>query len=217
MVKRIVTSVVVCAAALMLAAAPAEAQLCGGAPAFATAPLQVGTGLSFTDGAKAFGVGFAGGGQSAFAGVNFARTNLSDVGVSAKTLSGLVGGQMGSGRVAVCPIGELGYTWGPDLLLVNLKTLTGVGGLRVGVAANDSDVLMVVPSFGAGIVWERTTMTDIFDVTQNATDYYGIADAGVGLIFNRAVAVVPGISFPFATGFGTDVTFTLRFVVNFGG
>jgi hypothetical protein len=217
MVKRIVTSVVVCAAALVLAAAPAEAQLCGGAPAFATGPLQVGTGLSFADGAKQFGVGFAGGGQSAFAGVNFSRTNLSDISVSAKTLSGLVGGQLGGGRVAVCPIGELGYTWGPDLLLVNLKTLTGVGGLRVGVAANDSDVLMVVPSFGAGIVWERTSITDIFDVTENSTDYYGIADAGVGLIFNRAVAVVPGVSFPFATGFGTDVTFTLRFVVNFGG
>jgi hypothetical protein len=217
MVKRIVTSVVVCAAALVLAAAPAEAQLCGGAPAFSTAPLQVGTGLSFTDGAKAFGVGFAGGGQSAFAGVNFARTNLSDVGVSAKTLSGLIGGQIGGGPVAVCPIGELGYTWGPDLLLANLKTVTGVGGLRVGVQANDSDVMMIVPTFGAGIVWERTSITDIFDNTETGNDYYGIADAGVGLIFNRAIAVVPGVSFPFATGFGTDVTFTLRFVVNFGG
>lgn len=217
MMTRIVTLSFICAAALILVVTPAEAQLCAGAPAFSTAPLQVGTGLSLTDSAKQFGVGFAGGGQSAFAGVNFARTNLNDVSVSARTLSGFVGSQIGGGRVAVCPLGELGYTWGPDLVLVNLKTLTGVGGLRVGVLANDSDTLMVVPNFGAGIVWERTTLTDIFEATERTNDYYGIANAGVGLIFNRAIAVVPGVSFPFATGFGTDVTFTIRFVVNFGG
>jgi hypothetical protein len=100
---------------------------------------------------------------------------------------------------------------------VNLKTLTGAGGVRVGVLANDSDTVMVVPTFGAGIVWERTTVTDIVDVTESTNDYFGIANAGVGLIFNRAIAVVPGVSLPFATGFGTDVTFTIRFVVNFGG
>jgi hypothetical protein len=214
---RIVVLSVVCAAVLILVATPAEAQLCAGAPAFSTAPLQVGTAVSFTEGAKQFGVGFGGGGESAFGGVTLARTNLRDVGVSAKTLGGVVGGQMGSGRVAVCPVGELGYTWGPDLVLVNLRTVTGVGGLRLGVLANDSDTVLVVPTFGAGIVWERTTVTDIFDATESSNDYFGIANAGVGLIFNRAIAVVPGVSFPFATGFGTDVTFSIRFVVNFGG
>lgn len=217
MVKRIVTFTLVCAATLILGTGTAEAQLCAGAPAFSMAPLQVGTGISFTEGMKQFGVGFAGGGESAFAGVNFSRANLSDVGVSARTLSGFVGGQAGGGRVAVCPVGELGYTWGPDLVVLNLKTVTGVGGIRVGVLANDSDTVMVVPNFGVGIVWERTTVKDIFDVTESSNDYYGIANAGVGVIFSRAFAVVPGVSFPFATGFPTDTTFTIRFVVNFGG
>ena len=217
MVKRIVTLTLVCAATLIVGTGTAEAQLCAGAPAFSMAPLQVGTGISFTEGVKQFGVGFAGGGESAFGGVNFSRANLTDVSVSAKTLGGFVGGQMGGGRMALCPVGELGYTWGPDLILLNLRTVTGAGGVRVGVLANDSDTVMVVPTFGAGMVWERTTITDIFEATDSTNDYYGVATAGVGLIFSRAIGVVPGVSIPFATGVGTDVTFTLRFVVNFGG
>lgn len=212
MVKRIVILSLVCAAAF---AVPAEAQLCAGGPAFSTAPLQVGSGLAFQSGMNAVGVGFAGGSDSGFAAVNFGRTNFSDLDVSAKTLAGSFGGQVGSGRVAVCPLGQVGYVWGPNLGLVKANTLNAAGGVRVGVAANDSDTFMVVPTFGMDLIWGRTTVTDVFDNKLTDSGTGGLATVGVGLIFNRVVGIIPSVGIPVAMD-SNDVSFGFTVAFNFG-
>jgi hypothetical protein len=217
MLKRILTLTVVAVAVVMLGTVPAAAQTCAGGPAFSTAPLQVGTGLLVADGAKSYDVAFMGGSNSAFGGIDFSRMNINGTDISSRTLTGLVGGQAG-GRVAVCPVGQLGYTFGPDLALFEVKTLHTGGGMRVGVMANDSDVFRVVPTAGVDFVWARSTVTDFLGGKETGTDHFWSAGAGVGLIFSQRVAVVPGFTFPFADGEdGTHVSFSLKVAFNFGG
>lgn len=74
--------------------------------------------------------------------------------------------------------------------------------------------MMVVPFFGLSAIYQRFN-TEIGGVESSASDSGGVADLGVGLIFNRTVAITPLVSIPFSTG-GSDAIFTLRLSFNFG-
>ena len=209
--------VVSMAIVLLLAASSAEAQFCGGNPSFRDEPYQVGVSTFFTDGARGVEGTFAGGGESLFAGVGVSVTNFTAVDVRATGVAAFAGAEFATdqrSKVLLCPVLRLGFSSGPDIGPVDVSTASVRGGATVGVIASDMDGLMVVPFFGLAAVYDRVT-SDFGGVETSFSDTGGIADLGVGFLFNRNVGITPLISVPFSTG-GSDVIFTLRLSFNFG-
>lgn len=212
---RLVTCVVLLLA--LLVAAPASAQLCNGSPSFRDGPLQVGLAAAFTEGARGVGGTFAGGGEVFFAGAGVSVLNYTDLDVRSTAVSAFGGAEVTTdsrNRVLLCPLVQLGFGAGPDFGPVDVSTATLQAGGSVGVIASDSDGVMVVPFFGLAALYQRVT-SEIGGTEVSASDTGGLADLGVGLIFNRNVGITPFISIPFSAG-SSDVAFTLRFTFNFG-
>jgi hypothetical protein len=202
---------------LLMAASAAEAQICTGNPSFRDGPLQVGIAASFSDGPRGVEGTFAGGGESLFAGVGVSVTNFSGADVRSTGVNAFAGAEFATDRrskVLLCPVVRVGFGSGPDAGPVDVSTAFVQGGASIGVIASDMDGLMVVPFFGLSAVYDRV-MTDFGGVETSFSDTGGIADLGVGFLFNRNVGITPLISVPFSTG-GSDVIFTLRFSFNFG-
>lgn len=208
----------VCAAiALLGAVSPAEAQLCSGAPSFAQAPYQVGVGAAFRDGAQGFGGQFAAGGTALFAGAGVAVLSFSDLDATQTNINIFAGTDLGvdeNDSVFFCPLASFGFGVGPDIGPVDVSTFSLRGGGSVGVIASSTDMLMVVPTFGFAAAWQRVTV-EAGGMDTDESDSYGVANLGVGFIFNRLVAITPGISIPFSVA-DSDVTFTIGFAFNFG-
>jgi hypothetical protein len=209
------------AAALLLmlvATRSADAQVCAGATSFRDYPYQGGITAAFTDNAQGVGGTFAAGGESLFAGGGVAVLRYSDVDVRSTSISVFAGAELAAdrrNRVFLCPVGQVGFGAGPDFGPVDISTFTLQGGANVGVIASESAALMVVPTFGLAALYQRVT-ADLNGAESSDSDTGGIANVGVGLIFNRNVGITPGISIPFAVG-DSDVIFTIRLTFSFGG
>lgn len=201
----------------LVAAKPASAQICLGAATFRDAPYQAAVAASFTEGVREVEGSFAGGGESVFAGagvsvVRFTPGNERTAGVSAFAGAEFATDQ--GDRVLLCPVVRLGFLAGPDFGPVDVSSVALQGGASVGVIASQQGDLMVVPFFGLSAVYQRVS-TDVGGIESSASDTGGVADLGVGLIFNRTVAITPLVSIPFSAG-GSDAVFTIRLSFNFG-
>ena len=199
------------------AASSAEAQLCAGAPSFTQAPYQVGVGAAFREGAQGFGGQFSAGGSALFAGAGVAVLNFSDLDATQTNINVAAGTDLGldqSNRVFVCPLAAIAFGVGPDIGPIDVSTFSVRGGGSVGVIASSSTMLMVVPTFGLAAAWQQVTV-EAGDVDTDDSDSYGVANLGVGFIFNNRIGITPGISIPFSVA-DSDVTFTIGFAFNFG-
>lgn len=202
---------------ILTAASSASAQICSGNPSFRNGPYQVGITAAVTDGAQGVGGTFAGGGESLFAGVGVSVLNYSDIDARATTVSGFGGAEFATdsrSKVLLCPVAELSFGVGPDIGPVDISTIGLQAGANVGVIASDANGLMVVPTFGLAAVFQRVS-ADFGGVDSSDSDTGGVANVGVGLIFNRNVGVTPRLLIPFSTG-ADDVIFTITLSFNFG-
>ncbi|MGH9253237.1 MAG: hypothetical protein ACRD3C_01570 [Vicinamibacterales bacterium] len=203
-------------AASLFFVSSAEAQLCGGAPSFAQAPMQVGVSAAFRDGAQGVGGHFAGGGQALFGGVGLGVVNFSDLDATQTNITAFGGadlGVSGTNSVFVCPVAAVRFGVGPDIGPIDVSSVGLHGGGSVGVIASSTPSLMVVPTFGLAAAWQRVTF-DTGTTERDVSDTFGIANLGVGFIFNRNVGITPSISIPFSVA-DSDVVFTLAFAFNF--
>jgi hypothetical protein len=205
------------AVVILAVASSASAQICSGNPSFRNGPYQVGITAAVTDGAQGVGGTFAGGGESLFAGVGLSVLNYSGIDARSTTVSGFGGAEFATddrNTVLFCPVAELSFGVGPDIGAVDISTLGLQAGVNVGVVASDAGGLMVVPTFGLAAVVQRVS-ADFGALETSDTDTGGVANVGVGLIFNRNVAVTPRLLIPFSTG-SNDVIFTVTLSFNFG-
>jgi hypothetical protein len=212
---RLIVPIVLCL--VFLSAGSAEAQLCAGAPSFRDNRFQAGVTAALRDGAQGVGGSFGGGGEDIFAVAGVSVLNFSDVDSSATSVSGTIGADLQAdqgGRVFVCPLGQIAFGVGPDIGPVDVSTLTLSGGGSVGVVASQTDALTVVPTFGLFAVHTRLT-AEVGGSETTDSDPSGLASVGVGLIFNRNVAIVPEMLVPFSAGNG-DAIFSIQFLFNFG-
>lgn len=201
----------------LVAARPASAQICLGSPSFSIAPYQVAVAASFTEGVREVEGTFAGGNESVFAGAGGSVVRFTDADVRTAGVSAFAGAEFATdqrSRVLLCPVVRLGFLAGPDIGPVDVSSVALQGGASIGVIASQEGDMMVVPFFGLSAVYQRFT-TEIGGVESSGSDSGGVADLGVGLIFNRTVAITPLVSIPFSTG-GSDAIFTIRFSFNFG-
>jgi hypothetical protein len=196
---------------------PASAQLCTGNPSFRDRPYQVGGAVSLTEGFRAVEGTFAAGGESFFAGAGVSAQNFTDIDVRTVGLSAFAGAEFavdGEDRILLCPVIRLDFAAGPDAGPVDVSTASLQGGGSISLLAVESSDLMVVPFFGLAVLYQRIN-TDVGSVEASASDTGGVADLGVGFIFNRNVGITPIVSIPFAAA-SSDAVFTLRFTFNFG-
>lgn len=200
-------------------ALPASAQLCLGQGSFREAPLQVQGGIGFTEGAQAFGGGFGGGGRVFFGTGSLAYTNYDDLDAGSVSVGGTAGGEFRGGsqsRVYICPIGAVSFESGPDLFdgAVDTHSLTvGYGG-SLGIVASETDTFAVIPTVGAGVRHVRATLSS-GTLDETGTDTFGLVTLGVGLLFNRTIALTPTIGIPVGLDEG-DPQFSIVLSVNFG-
>ena len=195
----------------------AEAQLCGGAPSFAQTPMQVGVATAFRDGAQGVGGHFAGGGEALFGGAGIRRVNFSPFDATETGVSAFAGADLAvaeNQNVFVCPLASVSFASGPDIGGVDVSSVGFEGGGSVGVIASSTNTFMVLPTFGLAAAWRRVT-ADFRGAEQHQSDTFGIANLGVGFIFNRHVGITPSISIPFSVS-DSDVVFTLALAFNFG-
>ena len=205
------------AALILFVTSPAYAQLCIGSPSFRSGPYQVGVSAAFTEGVRGVEGTFAGGGESLFAGAGVSVLNFNEVDVRTAGITAYVGAEVATdsrSRVLLCPIAQLGFVAGPDIGPIDVSSTTLRGGGSIGVIASDSGDAMIVPFFGLAALYQRVT-TEIGSDEDSFSDTGGIADLGVGFIFNDTVGITPFLSIPFSAG-ADDPIFTIRFTFNFG-
>ena len=75
-------------------------------------------------------------------------------------------------------------------------------------------VLCLVFLSGLFAVHTRST-AEVGRTESTASDPSGLASVGVGLIFNRNVAIIPEVLVPFSAG-NRDAIFSIQFLFNFG-
>lgn len=202
-----------------VAASPAFAQICAGAPSFNGAPLQVSGNMGMSKHAQMAGAAFGGGTDTGFATLFLGGLKLdgvNDTGVRAGATMGADPAVDRGGRVRLCPLGSIAYVSGPALRGLNTATLDFQVGGRLGVIAADTAAVQVIPTFGLAYAYTRFWLrmpAPIDDVA--AFDNYAIASVGTGFVFNRRIAITPLVSFPLGLD-DDDPEFNLSLTVNLG-
>ena len=72
-----------------------------------------------------------------------------------------------------------------------------------------------VPNAGLGLVYSKQKLDDGTTAIE-ASETYGQASIGVGLIFSSNIAVRPSISIPLGSDLSNDPTFGVTVAYNFG-
>jgi len=201
-----------------MAAKPAAAQLCIGSPSFGYAPYQASIAASFSSGVRSVDIGAAAGGQTIFGGAGLSILNFTDVDVRTVGIFGYAGAELAADRenkILLCPIARFDVIAGPDIGPVDVSTTALQGGASIGIVISDMGDMQVVPFFGLSAVYSRLR-SEFAGTTTTFSDTGGVADLGVGFVFNHTAGITPSISIPFGTGGTDDVIFNIRFSFNFG-
>lgn len=202
----------------LFAASRVEAQTCLGGPAFQPNPYQARVAGLFTDVEHGIDAAFAAGGESLFAGGGLSVENFRPQNQTATSVSGFAGADLQAddgGRIFLCPLAALSFGVGPDFLTTDVSTVRLRGGGQVGVIAMQNGTMMVVPTFGLAAVHQRVRF-DFGPTDTTVSDNFGLANIGVGFVFNRNVAITPGVTIPFSAD-DSDVIVTFGLTFNFGG
>jgi hypothetical protein len=206
--------VVTLALLAIVRATPAVAQTCMGMASYSTGPVQVAGHGSFVDGANQFGatVGY-GLARSVFGNVGIATTSWDGADASLN-FGGQVGYQMQMSKAQICPVASLSLGNGPDGAGLNRSTRSAMVGLAVGTAFGTSR-MQIVPTAGIGVENLHANVEDTgTGISASGSDTHGIANLGVGLIFN-SISVRPGLTIPVGLD-GADPTVNLTVGFNFG-
>lgn len=215
-------TLVVSMALLAVANAPAAAQTCLGLPSHANGQMQVAGNASFNDLYNSFGGSF-GYGQPAgvFANAQVGTTSWDGLDGSQTDL-GLQGGyQLTVGKVAqaqVCPVASFGVGMGPKDIGgagIDASSTRGTLGFAVGKVMGANPKMKIVPNAGLGLAYSKQKLDD-GTTSVEASETYGQASIGVGLIFNSNIAVRPSVSIPLGSDLSNDPTFGLTVAYQFG-
>lgn len=199
-------------------AGPAAAQICAGAASFSSGPLQVGAAIAFSDNARAFGGAFGGGTDAVFVLGSVGGVTIDNTDGTAVQLAVTVGSDQAvdrEGRVRLCPVGSLTYLSGPSVGIFDTSTVGFSGGGEVGVVAAETPTVSVIPTFGVRVAHERLTVRLPRVDSETVSETFGLANIGVGFVFNDQIALVPSVSVPIGLE-GGDTLFAIALAVNFG-
>lgn len=212
-------TLVVALALVAVVNAPAVAQTCLGLPSHANGQMQVSGNASFTDLSNSFGAGFGYGQPGGiFGSAQLGRTSYDGFDGSAMDLGAQAGYQLTVSQAQVCPVASLSLGMGPkdvDGAGTDISSRQGTLGFAIGKVMGANPKMKFVPNAGLGLAYRQLKQDDGTSSFE-ASETYGQASIGLGLIFNSHIAVRPSISIPLGSDASNDPTFGLAVAYNFG-
>jgi hypothetical protein len=215
-------SLVVSLALLAIVRSPAVAQTCMGLASFTNAPMQVTGNGMFSSGVNSFGAAVGYGMQSGLWG-NLGVQTLSIDGASSHPLNiGAHAGYetaVGKSRnpIHVCPNASFSVGNGPDDVNFNASSQDATLGVNFGTVLGGSNPRMkIVPT--AGISWAHTKLSakdSAGTSLGSASDSYGLAQLGIGLVMNQNISIRPSVDIPLGLT-GSNARFGMTLGYNFG-
>jgi hypothetical protein len=191
--------------ALVLLSAPAaRGQTCQGLPSFSTSPFQLTGDASLTSGSSAWGGGLSAGfprgpfGQLAVASRAHENFGGSSIDLAASTGYQLHLGQ--ESRANLCPVIAGALQLGPDNAFnsdVERRRQSARIGLSVGAELSPLRRWNVIPTFALSYGYLRDEAKDQAGaVLFQVSDYYTLAQLGVGLIYKSSLSLRPYLELP---------------------
>ncbi|MGH9163557.1 MAG: hypothetical protein ACRD2X_26675 [Vicinamibacteraceae bacterium] len=196
-------------------ATSASAQTCAGYGSFREHGGQIGVGGGFSSGSQGLAVTASGGGEQLFGTASFAASGFDNIDGALVSLGGGVGSDIAvdaSRRVYVCPTVGAAFVTG-DLNGMDISGFNVESGGRIGIIAGQTPTVDVIPTVGGRVVYARTKSEFLF-FEDTVTQTYGLADIGVGFVFNRRYALVPMVSIPIGVD-DSNVSFGVNLGINF--
>jgi outer membrane autotransporter protein len=214
-------SLVVSLALVALVNAPAVAQTCMGMASFSKAPVQVAGNSQFVTGLKTFGGSLGYGMKSGLWGKAEVGTQSYDQVDSHPMSFGARAGYqipVARGKAQVCPTASFTVANGPDFTNQNNSLQDGTLGLSVGTVMGSNPKMKIVPTAGLSYAHDRLSAKDSSGTSLGdaATQSYGLASLGLGLVLNDNVSVRPSVEIPLGLDGGNDARFGLTLGYNFG-
>jgi hypothetical protein len=204
----------------LLAALPADAQLCAGAASFTTGRMQVGGQLVSNDGYSSYGVGLnVGTARGLWGGGQIANNDYDFVDESGLWI-GMGGGyQLRPARKGfqICPVAAIGFGLGPDNIGgsgVDMSVRQFSAGAIIGMVAHRDPDFQIIPTGGLSIVNTKVSL-ESGGVSDDVTDTFFALDIGAGVVFNSVWTIRPMLSLPFGDD-GRDESISLGVSYNFG-
>jgi hypothetical protein len=214
-------SLVVSLALVALVNAPAVAQTCMGMASFSKAPVQVAGNGQTTSGLNSFGGSIGYGMKSGLWGKAEVGTQSYDaVDSHPMTFGARAGYQIpvARGKAQVCPTASFTVANGPDFANVNNSLQDATLGLSVGTVMGTNPKMKIVPTAGLSYAHDRLSAKDSSGTSLGdaASQSYGLASLGLGLVLNDNISVRPSVEIPLGLDGGNDARFGLTLGYNFG-
>jgi hypothetical protein len=214
-------SLVVSLALAAMVNAPAVAQTCMGMASFSKAPVQVAGNGQTTTGLKTFGGSLGYGMKSGLWGKAEVGTQSYDaVDSHPMSFGARAGYQMpvARGKAQVCPTASFTVANGPDFTNVNNSIQDATLGLSIGTVMGTNPKMKFVPTAGLSYAHDRLSAKDSSGTSLGdaASQSYGLASLGLGLVLNDNISVRPSVEIPLGLDGGNDARFGLTLGYNFG-
>jgi hypothetical protein len=191
------------------------AQVCIGNASLTNAAANLGGSVAFFDGGKQYGAGAVFGSELFFAG-DFSFVDFDDTTLSLKSLGASVGYEFPSESEASICLGATGsYSFGLEILGVDITSFAVGPVLAVGVEAEVSPTVVVIPFAQLGWFYESITADGGPLGEETETDDYGSLGLGLSLWFNEIFALGTTVRFPLGVE-GGNTTFGVGLAVSVG-
>jgi hypothetical protein len=201
----------------LLLGSKAAAQACAGMPSFASGPMQITAGGSFSDVTSSFGGTFGYGQPTGLYGKAGIGSTSYD-GLDGSSFDFGVGGGYqiplhSSRKAELCPIASLSFGSGPNDVLgsgVDMSARDFAFGAALGAQVGNSPQMQILPNASFQFANKRIEIDDV-----GGSESYGLLTLGTGFVFNSRFSVNPSISIPVGLD-GYDTSFGLSGAINFG-
>lgn len=148
-----------------------------------------------------------------FFGVGGHYTSFDDDAGNAKGVTGTIGAQMGGGaekKAAFCPIAQVGFSSGPEILGDDVSNITVAGGLSAGIPVAASSDFTIIPTASIMVVYDRAKFAG-----DSNSDGYGILSGGAGFVISPRFVLKPFVNVPIGRE-GSDPVFGIVASIGFG-
>ena len=208
------------AALSLLAALPADAQLCAGAAPYTRGRMQLGGQLVSNNDYSSYGIGLNfGTARGFYGGPQIANNNYDFINESGLWIGGSGGYQTRPARSGyqICPVAAIGFGMGPDNIgggNTDMSVRQVSAGAIIGKVAHRDRDFQIIPTGGLSIVNSKVTL-DSPGGSADESDTFFALDLGAGFLVNSVWTIRPMLSIPFG-GDGRDESLALGVSYNFG-
>jgi hypothetical protein len=182
-----------------------SAQICKGVPALGTHSVgSVGVGSSFFDGGKSYGVD-ATYGRQIFGSAGFSYVTSDGTDFSQNVIEGTIGYEatLENSTVSICPGFGIAYSFGLEIVGTDIAGVTAGPSLAVGLEADLSSSIAVVPFAETSVRFARVMRDDPGPAGQEIiADLSARLFLGVSFIFGDRVSLGSSVSLPITTNEG---------------